>query len=78
MVRDSDTANGSSALEREADRVDQMMGTDTQKREVHEGQNGLNNPVQVEQDNRVDKAKADAKAAGNGPGKPESGLNQDG
>ena len=47
-------------------------------KEIKQDAAGSNNPVQVEQDNRVAKAKADAKAAGGGPGKSEDGLNQDG
>ena len=34
--------------------------------------------VRVEQDNRVQKVKAEAMAAGGGPSKPEKGVNQDG
>lgn len=47
-------------------------------KKARENASGLNNPTQVEQDNRIDKAKADARAAGGGPNKPEGGLNQDG
>lgn len=72
---------GQSALEREADHIDKLMHDDHSGRHSSEGSEaagGLNNPVQVEQDNRVEKAKADAKAAGGGSGEPEDGLNQDG
>ena len=72
------SGNGSSALEREADHVDKLMNGGQSAREAEEGANGLNNSAQVEQDLRIDKAKADAKAAGGGSGKPEDGLNQDG
>lgn len=74
------SGNGSSALEREADHIDNLMkgGQSGNAKETKEGAGGLNNPIQVEQDNRVEKAKADARAAGGGSGKPEDGLNQDG
>ena len=72
---------GSSALEKEADHVDNLMNSGESKgsaKEAKEGTSGLNNSTQVEQDSRVEKAKADAKAAGGGPDKPEDDLNQDG
>lgn len=72
---------GSSALECEADRVDNLMkGGKGEKapQETEDGANGLNNPTQVGQDLRIAKGIADAKAAGGGPDQPEAGLNQDG
>lgn len=75
------SGGSSSALEREADHIDKLMNGDTgaeASKKAEEGANGLNNSTQVEQDSRIEKAKADAKAAGGGPDKPEDGLNQDG
>ncbi len=69
------SSNGSSAREREAGRVEQPMNGNP---EAKAAERGRNNPAQVEQDNRVDKARADAEAAGGGPDTPEDGLNQDG
>ena len=80
-TKSNPSSPASSALEREADRVDQMMHDGKNKevsKEAEGSSSGLNNPTQVEQDNRVAKAKADAQAAGGGPDKPEQGLNQDG
>ena len=87
MMQDTSTtdtgpsADGLSALEREAGRVDQMMNRgqgEAGHEEGKEGANGSNNSTQIEQDNRVEKAKADAKAAGGGSDKPEDGRIQDG
>ena len=70
-----------SALEREDKRLRAMTtsgSTGEPAKERKQGPEGLNNPAQVEQDTRNDKARADAKAEGGGPDAPESGLNQDG
>ena len=75
------SGDGSSALEREADHIDKLMNSGqsgTASKETKEGASGLNNPIQIEQDNRVEKAKAEARAAGDGPDQPENNLNQDG
>lgn len=70
-----------SALHHEADPVESLKkpaaaGEDAMA--ARESDRSLNDPAQIEQDQRNDRARADARAAGGGPDAPEGGLNQDG
>ncbi|MDX7953815.1 hypothetical protein P7D22_21870 [Lichenihabitans sp. Uapishka_5] len=77
----SASSDSSTALDLEANHIDKLMNggqSGKASKKAKEGASGFNNSTQVEQDLRIDKAKADAKAAGGGPDKQEDGLNQDG